>query len=40
MGPRGPNLSQDTDILNIHCDLINTNLADGNDTGIILFFYS
>ena len=30
-----PNLSQDTDILNIHCDLINDSLVDGEDTDII-----
>ena len=28
IGPRVPNLSQDTDILNIHCDLVNTSLVD------------
>ena len=33
-----PNLSQDTDILNIHCDLINDSLVDGQDTDIIYSF--
>ena len=33
-----PNLSQDTDILNIHCDLINDSLVDGEDTDIIYSF--
>ena len=36
--PRVPNLSQDTDILNIHCDLINDSLVDGEDTDIIYSF--
>ena len=35
---RVPNLSQDTDILNIHCDLINDSLVDGQDTDIIYSF--
>ena len=29
IGPRVPNLSQDTDMLNIHCDLVNDSLVDG-----------
>ena len=33
-----PNLSQDTDTLNIHCDLINNSLVDGQDTDIIYSF--
>ena len=37
-GPRVPNLSQDTDILNIHCDLVNDSLVDGQDTDIIYSF--
>ena len=37
-GVRVPNLSQDTDILNIHCDLINDSLVDGKDTDIIYSF--
>ena len=35
IGSRVPNLSQDTDVLNIHCDLINDSLVDGQDTDII-----
>lgn len=38
IGPKVPNLSQDTDILNIHCDLINDSLVDGQDTDIIYSF--
>ena len=32
IGPKVPNLSQDTDILNIHCDLINDSLVDGQSS--------
>ena len=35
---RVPNLSQDTDILNVHCDLINESLVDGQETDIIYSF--
>ena len=38
VGPKVPNLSQDTDILNIHCDLINDSLVDGQGTDIIYSF--
>ena len=38
VGPRVPNLSQDTDILNVHCDLISESLVDGQDTDIIYSF--
>ena len=38
IGPSVPDLSQDTDILNIHCDLINDSLVDGQDTDIIYSF--
>ena len=38
IGPRVPNLSQDTDMLNIHCDLINKSLVDGKETDIIYSF--
>ena len=38
IGSRVPNLSQDTDILNIHCDLPNESLVDGQDTDIIYSF--
>ena len=33
-----PNLSQDREILNIHCDLISDSLADGDETDIIYSF--
>ena len=33
-----PNLSQDREILNIHCDLISESLVDGNETDIIYSF--
>jgi len=33
-----PNLSQDTEMLNIHCDLVNTSLVNGGDTDIIYSF--
>ena len=36
IGPRVPNLSQDTDILNIHCDLINESLVDGKIQTLVL----
>lgn len=38
IGPRVPNLSQDTDILNVHCDLINDSLVDGQESDIIYSF--
>ena len=38
VGPRVPNLSQDTDILNIYCDLINQSLVDGQDSDVIYSF--
>ena len=38
IGPRVPNLSQDTDILNIHCDLVNSSLVDGEESNIIFSF--
>ena len=38
IGPKLPNLSQDTDLLNIHCDLINKSLVDGEETDIIYSF--
>ena len=37
-GSRMPNLSQDTEMLNIHCDLVNTSLVDGVDTDVIYSF--
>ena len=38
VGPNVPNLSQDTDILNIHCDLVNNSLVDGEESDIIYSF--
>ena len=38
IGPRVPNLSQDTDLLNIHCDLVNSSLVDGVESDIIFSF--
>ena len=38
IGSNLPNLSQDTEILNIHCDLINDSLVDGEETDIIYSF--
>ena len=38
VGPSVPNLSQDTDVLNVHCDLINDSLVDSQDTDIIYSF--
>ena len=38
IGPRVPNLSQDTDLLNIHCDLVNSSVVDGKETDIIYSF--
>ena len=38
IGDRVPNLSQDTDILNVHCDLVNSSLVDGDESDIIYTF--
>ena len=38
IGSKVPNLSQDTDVLNIPCDLINDSFVDGQDTDIIYNF--
>lgn len=38
VGTKLPNLSQDTDILNIHCDLVNDSLVDGEESDIIYSF--
>ena len=38
IGPRVPNLAQDTEMLNIHCNLTSESLVDGEDTDIIYFF--
>jgi len=37
-GDYTPNLSQETEILNIHCDLISESLVDGDETDIIYTF--
>jgi len=33
-----PNLSEDTDVLNIHCDLISDSLVNGKESDIIFSF--
>ena len=38
IGPRVPNLSQDTDMLNVHRDLTNGSLVDGEESDIIFSF--
>ena len=38
VGDYTPNLSQDTEILNIHCDLISGSRVDGDETDIIYTF--
>ena len=38
IGDRVPNLSQDTDILNVHCDIVNSSLVDGDESDIIYTF--
>ena len=38
LGPKVPNLSQDTDMLNVHCDLTNSSLVDGEESDIIYSF--
>ena len=38
IGDRIPNLSQETDILNIHCVLVNTSFVDGEESDIIYSF--
>ena len=37
-GPKVPNLSQDTDIIIIHCDVVNDSLVDGEESDIIYSF--
>lgn len=36
IGPKMPNLSQDTDIINSHCDLIDYSMVDGQEKDIII----
>ena len=38
IGVRVPNLTEDTDVLNIHCDLISNSLVDGVESDIIYSF--
>ena len=38
VGTKAPNLSQDTDILNIHCDLVNDSLVDAEENDIVNSF--
>ena len=38
LGPTVPNLSQDTEMLNVHCDLTNSSLVDGEESDIIYSF--
>ena len=38
VGTKVPNLAQDTDILNIRCDLVNDSLVDGGESDIIYSF--
>ena len=35
---RVPNLTEDTDVLHIHCDLTSTSLVDGEESDIIYSF--
>ena len=39
-GPRVPSLSQDNDILNIHCDLVSDSLVDGEESDLIYLFWT
>ena len=38
VGSLTPNISEDTDVLNIHCDLISESLVDGEESDIIFSF--
>ena len=38
VGSLTPNISEDTDVLNIHCDLISESLVDGSESDIIFSF--
>ena len=38
VSPKVPNLSKDTDVLNIHCDLVSDSLVDGVESDIIFSF--
>ena len=38
VGDRLPNITEDTDVLNIHCDAISDSLVDGQETDIVFSF--
>ena len=38
VSPKVPNLSEDTDVLNIHCDLVSDSLVDGRESDIVFSF--
>lgn len=38
VGTRVPNLTEDSDVLNIHCDLVSESLVDGIESDIIYSF--
>ena len=38
VSPNIPNLSEDTDVLNIHCDLVSDSLVDGRESDIVFSF--
>ena len=38
VGSTAPNISEDTDVLNIHCDLISDSLVDGQESDVIFSF--
>jgi len=38
IGTKTPNVSEDTDVLNIHCDLISDSLVNGEESDIIFSF--
>lgn len=38
VGTEVPNLSQDTDILMIHCDLVSDSLVDGEESDVVYSF--
>ena len=38
IGDRVPNLTEDTDVLHIHCDLTSTSLVDADESDIIYSF--
>ena len=38
IGTKTPNISEDTDVLNIHCDLISDSLVNGEQSDLIYSF--